>query len=137
MGIFYRDSQGPYKKIYNLPEFEACGYLNLTASLTDGQDPLKDPIFVSMIQANPAVAQFLTKTISFLKEKLSNRLRPCPIKQSLMSGYNVSAYLKLDFEKLFPSGDYRYDHHLWNDEDSNIFTRIVFERFRTNSRKLF
>jgi hypothetical protein len=66
-----------------------------------------------------------------------DKFQPCPLKPDFFKNYNFSANNKFDFEKVLPSGDYKYVHRYWNDDDTNIFTYIVHEQFKTDAKPFF
>jgi hypothetical protein len=77
------------------------------------------------------VANLWARLVDYIQKYDSEKLKPCPLTNHDINMYNFSASIKQDFEQILPSGDYRYDHRLWNDEDENIFSKSVYERFKT------
>jgi hypothetical protein len=80
---------------------------------------------------------FIREQIVKLSEKLAQGIHLCPLVQDDFKEFNYSSEGKQDFEKTLPDGDYRYEHKYWNDEDENIFTKTVYERFKTGEEAFF
>lgn len=70
-------------------------------------------------------------------EEGSDAFHPCPPNRNDFKQFNFSSNTKMDFEKIMPDGDYRYEHKAWNDDDENVFTKIVYERFKTGEDSFF
>ena len=128
-----------YKEVMKWPQFEICSFLNMTANLPQGNiiDIIKRTKFSSVLIYNETVVQ---NTMIMLAEKykdsLNERLHPCPLDTDSFKEYNISSSLKQPFEYYFPSGEYRYTHRFWNDEDDEIYTRIIYERFLTGVKAM-
>ena len=73
----------------------------------------------------------------FVRKSNSTALHPCPMINGDLSVFNVSSYIKHDFETIMPDGDYRYEHMYWNDEDELVYKKTVFERFKTMEESFF
>jgi hypothetical protein len=131
--INYRVSQGPYRQIIKLPQIEICAFFNLSKAIREvGIDSVKLPE-IGTFQGK-TVKDFAISIIRIIETNYSKKFQPCPLKPDFFKNYNISAYVKYDFEKNLPSGDYKYVHRYWDDDDNNIFTYIVHEKFTTNAK---
>ena len=52
--------------------------------------------------------------------KYPEKVHPCPLQRDDLQFFNYSSNDKIDFEKIQPDGDYRYEHKFWSDGDENI-----------------
>jgi hypothetical protein len=77
------------------------------------------------------VKKLLKDAINYHEKYIDGGVQPCPLHKNYFKIFNFSTYAKNDFEKILPNGDYRYEHKYWNDQDENIFTKTVYERFKT------
>jgi hypothetical protein len=113
-----------------------CQFLNLTKFFDlETVDPSKIPN-VGVFNKS-TIMTGLKMAINYHESANSKALHPCPIVKGEFKQYNVSSSLKLDFEKILPSGDYRYEHLYWNDDDDLIFKHTVYERFKTQEDSFF
>ena len=70
--------------------------------------------------------------------KYPEKVHPCPLRRDDLKFFNFSSNNnKFDFEKIQPDGDYRYEHKFWRDDDENIFTHTVYEKFKTGEDAFF
>jgi hypothetical protein len=108
----------------------------LTRDITEkGIDAVKFPdvgIFNTSMLEN-----IVYRFILYLSETAPKRIAPCPLVKDWLNDYNISAYIKQDFERILPDGEYKYEHRFWNDRDENIFTKTVYERFKTMEDAFF
>jgi hypothetical protein len=131
--INYRLPQGQYRQIIKLPQIEVCAFFNLSKEIKEvGIDSVKLPE-VGNFEGTP-VKDFVMSIIRIMEENYPKKFQPCPLKPDFFTNYNISAYVKYDFEKNLPSGDYKYVHRYWNDDDKNILTYTVHEKFTTNAK---
>lgn len=79
----------------------------------------------------------LLKQIDFKRNYQSDSISPCPFQSFHLNHKDFSSNNKKDFEKLLPHGDYKYDHKVWSDDDGNILTISVYERFNTGIKQKF
>lgn len=66
-----------------------------------------------------------------------DKLHRCPLKRNLLKEFNISSSNKLEFETVLPNGDYKYQHKIWNDGEDNIFTKTVYETYKTDEDSFF
>lgn len=83
------------------------------------------------VLSESSIRELIEMYMNNKNEESFHNLHPCPLQVDDMRVYNYSSNRKLDFEKLQPDGDYRYVHKFWNDDDENIFTATIYERFKT------
>jgi hypothetical protein len=62
---------------------------------------------------------------------------PCPMRVDDIKVINYTSTDKNDFEHTLPDGDYRYEHKYWNDDDDNVFTKTIYEKYKTGEDPLF
>jgi hypothetical protein len=115
--------------VVQYPRVEICGFLNATSSFKQGTETMKLPQLGIFNQS--MIANIWRRAIAYLQEYDHEKLKPCPLMNHDINMNNYSASIKQDFEKILPDGDYRYEHRMWNDEDENIFSKSVYERFKT------
>ena len=72
-----------------------------------------------------------------INKREPERIHECPLHRDDLKAYNVLSLQKHDFEKIMPEGDYRYEHKVFADDDDNIFTKTVFERYKTGEKSFF
>lgn len=65
------------------------------------------------------------------------KLHLCPMRLDDLKYYNQSSLNKSEHEFYLPDGDYRYEHKYSNDEDDNVFTKTIYEKFNTGEDPLF
>jgi hypothetical protein len=71
------------------------------------------------------------------QEKHFSKFHPCPMRVDDISVINHTSTEKIDFERTLPDGDYRYEHKYWNDDDDNVFTKTIYEKYKTGEDPLF
>jgi hypothetical protein len=131
--VNFQVSRTQFRQVLKFPLFEICSMLKQISGLEKG---LNSSVEFPVINGF-SVQDMLFYLKSYYEENFPKKLKPCPITNDFVTDLNVSAYIKHDFEKSLPSGNYKYVHRIFNDEDANIFTKIVFESFKTNTKKFF
>ena len=73
----------------------------------------------------------LVEFFTTLKRSYPDKLHPCPVHRDDLKFFNFSSTQKIEFEKILPDGDYRYERKFFNNDDDNIFSFTVYEKFVT------
>jgi hypothetical protein len=112
------------------PKADLCSFLNLsTAIQKEGIDSVKLPGYG--VFNNTMVKNILEGFYQYHEKYVPGGISTCPVNRDYFKIYNYSSSIKNEFEKILPNGDYRYEHRIWNGQDDNIFTKTVYERFKT------
>lgn len=119
-----------YRHIFSFPKVELCYFANLTQK-TEAGLPLPS------IFNNTFSWDWALPLIQQMKEMYPEKVHPCPFEGLEFQFYNFSSSNKMDIEKSLPSGDYRYQHTFFNDEDSLMFQTTVYEKFITGENSFF
>lgn len=80
---------------------------------------------------------FALPLIQHMKEMYPEKVHPCPFEGTEFQFYNFSSSKKTEIESSLPSGDYRYQHTFYNDEDSLLFQAKIYEKFTTGEKAFF
>jgi hypothetical protein len=117
------------------PTFDMCALMNLTENYGKTNATAVIP------QVGIFNQSFIKQQIDVLhentREYFPEKFHPCPLKVDDLTVFNYSSILKNDFERTLPDGDYRYEHKYWTDDDENVFTKVVYEKYKTGEDPLF
>jgi hypothetical protein len=123
--------------VITTPRIEYCSYLNFShlAFQEVNESAINLPLMGNL--NNSVVLNIVKIGRDFYKETAPWKLQRCPLHEDFLTDLNFSANMKQEFEKFFPSGDYRCVHRFWNSKDDNIFTKFIYERFQTMEDSFF
>ena len=124
-----------FRQVFKWPHFEVCSFMNITNFMKLGDD-IKSKIKLPLVGIfNDSFVRDTAQV--FYDQEDPQKRHPCPLLKDDIKRYNYSSSKKFSFEMLQPDGDYRYEHKVWSDEDANIFTATIYEKFKTGEESFF
>jgi hypothetical protein len=122
--------------VFKFPQVEVCSIADSILSVNNENiHNFTVPMFGIYNQS--FIRDRIVEAKETFNRRFPGRLHQCPLQRDDFKLYNISSYIKNDFEKILPDGDYRYEHKFWNDDDENIFTVTVYEAFKTGEPAFF
>lgn len=117
-----------YRQIYRTPKVDVCPFLDIFMDIKNKRN-FKVPAFSFYNES--FIRENVIKYQADFERLNPNMMQRCPLKRDFFKTYNISSSNKQAFETILPNGDYRYEHKVWSDDDENIFTKTVYETFKT------
>lgn len=126
-----------YRLLYKVPRLELCQFKNISSLLVDGVIPDDVEVPAVSIFNNTYVRSMANGFLKAFKNSSNYEMSPCPFLKNDLRWINESSSSQSNVIAKLPNGDYRKHFSFFNDDDKNVFTRILYERYLTHEDSWF
>ena len=118
-----------YRQIFTIPRFDLCALLNLTEIVKNNGKVKRVPSVG--VYNESFIRERVVDILAGIKKYYPDKFHACPMHRDDLKIYDFPSSYKHAFEEILPDGDYRYERKLFNDDDDNVLTYTIYQKFST------